>query len=315
MTDTAMNPVNQSLPDDAAEQVPAGWYRLDPEATAEVAGGGVAHRSLAGVPVVVWAPHGGKVVTTGAHCPHFGAHLGHGGTVVDGCLQCPFHGWRWRPDGTHASIPGHDTTTSAKAVTHPTRTVGDGILVWHGPDGEEWEPADLTGEIPDGARYLGDIRGKGQGLHLAMMEGIVDVAHFPVLHDLPAPTVTEMSFGDSPTAVVGLELDSGAHAHLTFDGLSRVRERMTHGNYTLWMVGEYWLSGPTSASGLVRFWGDGPTHAGVDRIYRMFRRVYEHQAREDQAIWLHRKYGAPQAYGPDDRPVWAFRRWAARFFS
>ena len=32
-----------------------------------------------------------------AHCKHLGAHIGHGGTVVGDCVQCPFHGWRWGP--------------------------------------------------------------------------------------------------------------------------------------------------------------------------------------------------------------------------
>jgi phenylpropionate dioxygenase-like ring-hydroxylating dioxygenase large terminal subunit len=40
-----------------------------------------------------------------AHCKHLGAHLGHGGTVVGDCVECPFHGWRWGPDGTNRLIP------------------------------------------------------------------------------------------------------------------------------------------------------------------------------------------------------------------
>jgi 3-ketosteroid 9alpha-monooxygenase subunit A len=35
-----------------------------------------------------------------AYCPHLGAHLGVGGSVsADGCIQCPFHGWKFGTDG------------------------------------------------------------------------------------------------------------------------------------------------------------------------------------------------------------------------
>ena len=36
---------------------------------------------------------------------YFGAHIGHGGKVVGDCVECPFHGWRWGPDGTNRYIP------------------------------------------------------------------------------------------------------------------------------------------------------------------------------------------------------------------
>lgn len=34
-----------------------------------------------------------------AYCPHLGANMGEGGRVVDDCLECPFHNWRFRGDG------------------------------------------------------------------------------------------------------------------------------------------------------------------------------------------------------------------------
>ena len=40
-----------------------------------------------------------------AQCRYLGAHIGHGGTVVDDCVECPFHGWRWGPDGSNRFIP------------------------------------------------------------------------------------------------------------------------------------------------------------------------------------------------------------------
>ena len=294
--------------DRAADLVPAGWYRVPP--AAQPPDGEASATVLAGHDLALWRTADGALVAHDAHCPHFGAHLGFGGRVVDDCLQCPFHGWRYRPDGAHAG------PTDAHLRIRPTAHVDGTDLVWWSPDPGQapWAPAALTGDLPAGARPLGELEADGRGLHLAMMEGVVDVAHFPTLHELDAPEVDDLDFGDGPKAGVTLRLATGAVARITFDGLTRIRERMDHGDYTLWMVGEYWLEGPDRASGLVRFWGDGPRDAGVERLYRVFRRVYEHQAEEDQHIWRHRRYGSAQAYGPDDRPVLAFRRWAAQFF-
>lgn len=40
-----------------------------------------------------------------AHCPHLGAHLGHGGQVNRTTIQCPFHGWCFNSLGSCVEIP------------------------------------------------------------------------------------------------------------------------------------------------------------------------------------------------------------------
>ena len=47
----------------------------------------------------------GELHVMEAHCRHLGTHIGRSGTVVGDCVQCPFHGWRWGPDGTNRYIP------------------------------------------------------------------------------------------------------------------------------------------------------------------------------------------------------------------
>ena len=44
-----------------------------------------------------------------AYCPHLGAHLAVGGQVFGNCIECPFHGWRFRgDDGKCTYIPYSD---------------------------------------------------------------------------------------------------------------------------------------------------------------------------------------------------------------
>lgn len=61
-------------------------------------------QSLLGEPLVLWCEPGGAVAALADRCPHRGARLSQG-TVVDGTLQCPYHGWRFDAQGRCAAIP------------------------------------------------------------------------------------------------------------------------------------------------------------------------------------------------------------------
>ena len=61
-----------------------------------------------GQELVLFRGTSGKVIMLDAYCPHMGTHLGRNKTsysVVKGqhvegdSIRCPFHGWRFGPDG------------------------------------------------------------------------------------------------------------------------------------------------------------------------------------------------------------------------
>lgn len=55
---------------------------------------------------VVFRTEDGVACILDAYCPHLGAHLGVGSRVVGDCVECPFHGWKFRgQDGQCTSIP------------------------------------------------------------------------------------------------------------------------------------------------------------------------------------------------------------------
>ena len=56
---------------------------------------------LAEQDLVAYRGDGGELHVLDAHCPHFGAHIGHGGRVVGDCVTCPYHGWEWGADGVN----------------------------------------------------------------------------------------------------------------------------------------------------------------------------------------------------------------------
>ena len=105
-----------------------------------------------GEDLVAYRDEQGELHVMEAHCKHLGAHIGHGGTVVGDCVQCPFHGWRWGPDGTNRYIP-YQPDRPNKALrlrVFPVREQYDCVFIWHQPDGKEpqWEMPDIFGKFP-----------------------------------------------------------------------------------------------------------------------------------------------------------------------
>ena len=63
-----------------------------------------AARTLLGTQVVLWRTPDGRLRSAVDRCPHRWAQLS-AGTVTDGRLVCPYHGWQFGPDGAVVEIP------------------------------------------------------------------------------------------------------------------------------------------------------------------------------------------------------------------
>ena len=75
-----------------------------------------------------------------AFCPHLGAHLGHGGTVDDCQIVCPFHGWKFDADGTNTEIPYSERTNKKGTLrTFPVVERNGLCFAWYHPDAEVGE--------------------------------------------------------------------------------------------------------------------------------------------------------------------------------
>jgi aminopyrrolnitrin oxygenase len=86
--------------DDFADY-PAAWYWL---CSARDLDRGPLTRRMLGGEFVAYRTGGGEVVVLDARCSHLGADLGRGAVVGD-CIRCPFHGWRYAPDGRCVHVP------------------------------------------------------------------------------------------------------------------------------------------------------------------------------------------------------------------
>jgi phenylpropionate dioxygenase-like ring-hydroxylating dioxygenase large terminal subunit len=61
--------------------------------------------------LVVFRTTSGKIHVLDAFCPHLGANIGVGGSVVGEDIRCPFHSWTFNGDGICTSVPGLECKT------------------------------------------------------------------------------------------------------------------------------------------------------------------------------------------------------------
>jgi phenylpropionate dioxygenase-like ring-hydroxylating dioxygenase large terminal subunit len=95
-------PARQAAPPDSAfPALPSAWYFLCPSRALRRGPAGV---EAAGRRLVVFRDEAGTAVALDAECAHMGADLSRG-CVINGRLQCPFHGWEYAADGRCVRIP------------------------------------------------------------------------------------------------------------------------------------------------------------------------------------------------------------------
>ena len=142
---------------------------------------------LAGEPIVVFRDHQGRAGALIDRCPHRGVALSLGQVGADGCLECPFHGWRFDISGANRGAP---LNPDAKldllgAAALPTREIGEMVWVYTAPvgaaPGEPGEPV-----APDGLTAADLSRtylSRDWDCHWTRaMENMLDSPHLPFVH-------------------------------------------------------------------------------------------------------------------------------------
>ena len=214
---------------------PTGWFQVAWSADLEV--GDVKPLHYFGADLVAFRDLDGAVRVLDAHCQHLGADLSHGGCVVEGGIQCPFHGWVWSgDDGRNVRIPYEQrlTTTggcgagpppnSTNASTSGTRLgirpalAGAGhVPELSGPVGYILPP---IGPERETVLRLGDGSSAGGRRKLGRPPAL------PVRHTVPV----------SPTVLAAPADNSSWQPH-------RVRRRRTRRNMLVWTRFELQLRG------------------------------------------------------------------------
>lgn len=314
---------------------PTGWFQV--AWSAEIGTGEVHRMRYFDRDLVAWRGHSGRVTVMDAHCRHLGAHLGHGGTVVEDTIQCPFHGWQWNSAGRNVRIPYESRPNLGRKIrTYPTVERNEAIYLWHDTEGREpsFAVPDIFTSWDDGATadayypaYPGSTLYRERlTLHPQyVLENGVDFAHFKYVHKVPiVPVFTRQEF-DEPVSFVDFtisfddnaggaeEINSGVHAINAGLGVAVTKSWGMLDNRTATAVTPV---DDTTCDVRFSVWigrrAGGPEPSATAAAQA--RGVIE-QFEADIEIWRHQRYTDPAALVRDEHAGFtALRKWATQFY-
>ncbi|RUP43334.1 hypothetical protein BC936DRAFT_137330 [Jimgerdemannia flammicorona] len=153
--------------------------------------------STEGDPIVIFRNKDGRPVVLADKCAHRSAALSNG-QIVDGILECKYHGWQYNADGkvTHipALLPDRKIPSNAKTYSYPVHEMDDLLWVWPG-DPDKADPSLVPYMKPgnyceQGKKYNEKKWGKGSLFvldldidHSLMIENLLDPAHVAFTHN------------------------------------------------------------------------------------------------------------------------------------
>jgi len=162
--------------------VPNQWYAiLDP---GEVPAGRPVGWRRMGRDLVFWRSEDGQLRAAEDRCPHRAAALSIG-TVEDGCLTCPFHGFRFADDGSCVKVPAHpDLAISPKMrlAMVAVREAYELVWMWSGPDAPDEGPVPFFDGF-EGTSWRGSQHIVAWPVHYSRaVENQLDYAHLSFVH-------------------------------------------------------------------------------------------------------------------------------------
>lgn len=149
-----------------------------------------------GKDLVMYRGESGRVVVMDAYCPHMKTHLAKNDSsyiVLDGKqvegddIRCPYHAWKFGPDGMCNEIPYSPAPIpkAAKIRSYPVQEWGGLILMWHDEEAGEpdFEPHPLPEwDDPKWVNWKVDHLGTLDCHPQEIIDNMTDKAHLGPIH-------------------------------------------------------------------------------------------------------------------------------------
>lgn len=140
-------------------------------------------RKWLGKDVIGWRAVDGKVCVASAFCPHLGAKLTPeaGGTIRDGRLVCPFHGFNYDATGACVSTPFAPPNPACHLRVFPADGINGFVFAYHDEAGCEphwWLPAVDESGWTKTLTHVYSLKTHPQ----ETSENVIDLSHLSVLH-------------------------------------------------------------------------------------------------------------------------------------
>ncbi len=190
------------------------WHPLGP--SEDVSPGPVGYQVL-GRRYALWRSDDGSLTAVPDRCPHREAPLS-AGRMVNGCVECPYHGWRFGAGGrcelVPSSVPG--TPIPPKAHIEPVNVVERYGLVWLCPGKPLGQIPAIPQEDNPRFRRLNTPVQRWAVSATRITDNFMDFSHFPFVHTatfgLAQETVVPpLEMGDLPDGYRGYAYEVNAN--------------------------------------------------------------------------------------------------------
>lgn len=232
--------------------IPCGWFAI--EYSKELAPKDVKPLKYFGRDLVLFRTESGEAVLLDAHCPHLGAHLGHGGQVKGESIACPFHAWEFNGEGFCTKVPYAKNmppkVDGKQAIgNYPVVELNQMIWAWYHPQGVAplWEVERHAELHSDEWTEMDVFDWRINSIIQETGENAVDIAHFVTVHESP-------------------EMPDG---HVTIDGYKR-STLMDSLQHAIDEEGNVDLSGENYDQGRLETYSFGP-----GQTYQKFSRMFD----------------------------------------
>ena len=301
--------------------LPNGWFQV--LYSDELAVGQVVRLAYFGVELVAFRGQDGVARVLDAHCPHLGAHLGHGGVVAGNTIRCPFHAWEFDGEGRCVVIPYAKRIPPQAAIRAWLVEEKNGLVMVH----YHKDGLPPSFEIPDVPEYASDgwtdyfrrdwvIRNHAQEL----AENTVDPVHFRYVHrtaELPVAKVwteghklrVQMSYpiGEGERVQYG-EIDITTH------GFGFGVTRFSGIVDTVVVVTGTPIDAGRTHNRLSFTVRKRESDEATERLGRAFVDEISRQFEEDRLIWENKVYWDKPVLCDGDGPIGGLRGWAKQFY-
>jgi len=313
---------------------PRGWFMV--AEASELDKGPIGVRFF-GRDFALYRGKSGRVVMLDAYCPHMGTHLAKntssyvvrdGGHVEGDSIRCPYHAWRFGPDGKCDDIPYSSKIPKAACVkSWPVEERAGAIFMWHDEEGLEPDfplPDMWEWDDPSYVRWKFDHMGQLAIHPQEVLDNMADIAHFIPVHGSTQATYFENEY----RGPVNVQRFGAGHRTLVTDGniletdtwytgpailLSRVK-----GSYPSLMI----ITHTPIEDGVTKVW-----HALMVKSQKEVAteedvpaaRAYQEASRlafaQDFEIWSYKRPALQILQIPEDGPFNKNRIWYSQFYN
>ena len=300
---------------------PSGWFAIG--SADEIVLNQITRLEYFGRELIAFRNEDDSINVLDAYCVHLGANLSVGGSIEDGCVTCPFHGWQYDGSGQCVKIPYSDhIPEKAKIHSYPVIVWAGLLIVYHSIDNSEptWTP-DFMEFDPE----LWTIHDKNcwkVRVHIQEIgENGLDMPHFKTVHSADIPDMVRAE-GIDEKFYISIKPKEGSESAKYLDGIDRV----------LWGLGisvNCFEGAVPSRVVITRTPIDEqiseitlvfiPKNQGDPETTALFGKgLMDHisnEVEQDVPIWESKIYAENPVLTTGDGPIARWRRWCEQFYT